>query len=241
MAVFLFVVKVGAENWRAYGNVLGTNEIVQGMFGREVLVLMVADAVMCGVTGMSWVLQRVVRRGWLDWDGMGWVLQSVWEVVFVGAAIELTLVRDWPWTHTVFFVMHGIVMLMKQHSYAFYNGYLAGIYKRKGQLEAKLKELEGVSPAETPSNTEPTVEDVETEYLEMPPSAFEYKERRRSMPCVGGDIDRIAAAITSEEPLDGEQIRVFERILKWEVDAITDELRGKAASTERAYPKTSRC
>ncbi|KAK5661634.1 hypothetical protein OQA88_9734 [Cercophora sp. LCS_1] len=175
MAVFLFVVKVGAENWRAYGNVLGTNEIASDMFGRDVVVLLVADAVI-------------------------------------------------------------IVMLMKQHSYAFYNGYLSSIYKRRAHLLAKLEELQGVSPARTPSQTAPPVSAISTSHLVTRPSAHGFKERRRSMQCAVGDIDKISAAIASGEPLDEEQIRVFERILKWEVDAITDELRGKATSAERAYP-----
>lgn len=87
MAVFLFVVKIGASNWRTHGSPLGTNEIMRTMFGRggdggtgtrEVLVLAVADGVMCAATGFGWALQRFgVRGGWVDWDGAGWVMQNV--------------------------------------------------------------------------------------------------------------------------------------------------------------------
>lgn len=44
---------------------------------------------------------------------------QVWEVVYIVAVLGWTLFREWPWTHTVFFMLHGLVMLMKQHSYAF--------------------------------------------------------------------------------------------------------------------------
>lgn len=162
---------------------------------------------------------------------------QIWQTVYIGAVVELTLWRNWPWSHTVFFVMHGVVMLMKQHSYAFYNGYLSSVYKKRSQLLARLKELEHVSPVQTPSHTEPPVSAISTSHLAHIPSAHEYKERRRSMHYERiPDIDKIAAAICSGEPLDEEQVHVFERILRWEVDALSDELRGKATTADRAYP-----
>lgn len=77
MAVFLFVLKIGAENWRRTGSPFGTNEIMRVMFGRDLVLLLVADGVMCGATGVSWVLQQAVKRGWINWDREGWVLQNV--------------------------------------------------------------------------------------------------------------------------------------------------------------------
>lgn len=32
---------------------------------------------MCGLTGVSWVLQLLVFRGWMSWDGCGWIIQNV--------------------------------------------------------------------------------------------------------------------------------------------------------------------
>ncbi|KAK0708410.1 MBOAT, membrane-bound O-acyltransferase family-domain-containing protein [Lasiosphaeris hirsuta] len=237
MAVFLFVVRVGAQNYQRHGNPLGTNEVMRTMFRKDVLVLLVADGVMCAVTGVGWVLQRMVRRGLVDWDRTGWVLQNIWQSVFIAAVIGLTMLRDWPWTHTVFFVMHGLTMLMKMHSFAFYNGYLSSAYKKRSQLLAKLKELEHISPIHSPSTTEPPVSAISTSHLAAPPSAHEYKELRRSMPYMKvPDIDKIATAISSGELLDGDQVDVFERMLKWEVDALTDELKGKSTAAAHAYP-----
>ena len=51
--MFFFVVKIGVDNWRNYGNVLGRNEIMRGMFRRDVVVLLVADGVMCGMLPVS--------------------------------------------------------------------------------------------------------------------------------------------------------------------------------------------
>ncbi len=162
---------------------------------------------------------------------------QVWQTIFIGAVVGLTLLRNWPWTHTVFFVMHGVVMLMKQHSYAFYNGYLSSADKRRAQLLAKLKELERVMPIQSLSQTEPPASAISTSHLTTAPSARQYKERRRSMSLERvPDIDKIASAISSGDPLDNEQVEVFERILKWEVDALSDELRGRATTSTRAYP-----
>ncbi|KAK3937931.1 O-acyltransferase [Diplogelasinospora grovesii] len=240
MAVFFFILKIGAENWKKHGNPLGTNEIMKTMFRRDVLVLLLADGVMCGMTGVSWLLQRAVRAGYIDWDRSGWVIQNIWQSIYIGAVIGLTLLREWPWTHTVFFVMHGMVMVMKQHSYAFYNGHLSSTYKKRAQLLSKLKELEKIAPVESPSATEPPASGLSTSLLSKIPSADEYKEQRRHSMSHDGravpDIDRIAAAISSGEPLDESQVQVFERILKWEVDALSDELKGKSTLASRAYP-----
>jgi sterol O-acyltransferase len=77
MAMFIFVLKIGAENWRKWGNPLGTNEIIQGMVRRDLIVLLLADGVMCALTGVSWVLQRLVFAGYLDWGRSGLVIQNV--------------------------------------------------------------------------------------------------------------------------------------------------------------------
>jgi len=77
MGVFFFVVKIGADNWKSYGSPLGTNEIMQSMFRKDLLVLLVADGVLCAMTGVSWLLQRAVKAGYVDWDRTGWVIQNV--------------------------------------------------------------------------------------------------------------------------------------------------------------------
>ncbi|KAL1881432.1 hypothetical protein VTK73DRAFT_3950 [Phialemonium thermophilum] len=238
MAVFLFVLKIAADNWRTYGHPLGTNEILQTMFSKDVFVLLLSDGMLCGLTAVSWVLQRLVHAGYLEWNGSGWIIQNLWQTAYITGVVGLTLVRDWPWTHTVFFVLHGLVMVMKQHSYAFYNGYLSTVWKEQKHLLRKLKQLEDISPAQTPSATGPFPSELSTNHLSRVPSAQHMQERRRSVAPDGSipDMDRIAAAIESGEPLDAEQLHVFERMIKWEVDGLADELRGKASTTDRAYP-----
>ena len=43
----------------------------------KVVFLLLSDGVMCSLTGVSWVLQRLVLRGYVDWDRTGWIIQNV--------------------------------------------------------------------------------------------------------------------------------------------------------------------
>lgn len=159
--------------------------------------------------------------------------------MFIGGVIGLPLLRDWPWTHTVFFVLHGFVMLMKQHSYAFYNGHLSTAYKRRLRLLEQLHRLDHISPVQSPSQTEPPPSALSTTHLSKVPSALGIKERRLSVADLEKsteDMASIAAAIESNSPLDYEQVQIFERMIKWEIDALTDELKGTATSQDRVYP-----
>ena len=42
---------------------------------------------------------------------------------------------SWTWTAQVFFTLHTLVLLMKMHSYAFYNGHLSTTYHRLSALD----------------------------------------------------------------------------------------------------------
>ncbi|KJK82348.1 hypothetical protein H634G_02542 [Metarhizium anisopliae BRIP 53293] len=237
LAVALFVLKISVNNWRAHGTPLGSNEIMKTMFHRDVIVLLLSDGIMCGLTGVSWLIQKLVYHRVVDWDRSGWIIQNIWQTLFITGIIAWTHVRDWPWSHTVFFVLHGIVMLMKQHSYAFYNGHLSTVYLERLFLLSKLKQLDLVHPSEEPSSAVPQVSSLSTDHLRVPPTAMERRHSLSQIPKTEEtDIDRIAKAIASREPLNDEQIAVFERIIKWEVDALADELRGTASDPNKTYP-----
>ncbi|TGO25234.1 hypothetical protein BPAE_0084g00010 [Botrytis paeoniae] len=229
LAFVVFVLQLAFANWRVYGNILGTNEIMEMMFHRDVIVLGLSDGVMCFSTGFGLVLQKLIQRGYIDWNREGWIIQSAWEILYLSMVISWTLFREWPWTHTVFFVLHGIVMLMKQHSYAFYNGHLSEQYKTRSKLQRKLKQLDDISPIQTPSATTPAASSLSTSYLDARPTSDDVyqrvSDRRRSI--VDSATDKVAAAIDSGEPLDVDQVQTFARILKWEIDFLGKELEGK--------------
>lgn len=71
------MLQIAARNYQKFGNPLGSNEIMGLMFHRDVMVLGLSDGVMCGATGFSLILQKLIRRGYLSWDREGWIIQSV--------------------------------------------------------------------------------------------------------------------------------------------------------------------
>lgn len=77
LGVALMLVKVAANNFRAYGNPFGTTEIIELMFSRDVLVLGITDFILCWSTLFCLGLQQVIFRGYLRWSGLGWVIQNV--------------------------------------------------------------------------------------------------------------------------------------------------------------------
>jgi len=123
LAIALLLLKVAGDNWRIYGHPLGHAEVLHVMLDRDVLVLAITDGVMVGSTIMGLGLQRLVASEWVSWSRTGWIIQNVWQAVTLFMILAWTYYRDWPWTHTIFMVLHTLVFLMKQHSYAFYNGY----------------------------------------------------------------------------------------------------------------------
>jgi sterol O-acyltransferase len=62
-------------------------------------------------------------------------------MIFLGGVIAWAFFREWPWPQTVFILLHCIVLLMKQHSYAFYTGWLSNTYLRRERLQKELEEL----------------------------------------------------------------------------------------------------
>jgi sterol O-acyltransferase len=123
LAMALLLVRIAAQNWRQYGSVFGGAELLRMMFDREAIVMGVTDGVMTVATVVSFFLQKAISKGYLTWNGSGWIIQNVWQTAYLGLFIGFTFYRQWPWTHTIFIVLHSLVYLMKQHSYAFYNGY----------------------------------------------------------------------------------------------------------------------
>ena len=156
-----------------------------------------------------------------------------------------TQVRDWPWTHSIFFVLHGLTLLMKQHSYAFYNGHLSAAHVRRRYVLKKLELLDGADRRRhLAQEADDENDDQEDDQNDAPPGAqqsvattgsrhrrhYSFRDTEES------DIDDIAKAIASRRPLDDDQVRIFERILKWEISTLTEELRGTASSAKKAYP-----
>ena len=178
-------------------------------------------------------------------------MQNLWQSLYLAAVIQWTYYREWPWTHTTFIVLHGLVFLMKQHSYAFYNGYLSGVYRRRALLERKLKQLEHMEPIASPpaSPSSPRQNGdyssgVDRHRLSGQASEILINRRLSTGPRTStdfyreeSDVAEIAKLIESGHTIDTEQMKAFENVIKSEIEDLTRELNGKSLDGKNAYPK----
>ncbi|KAL1967756.1 hypothetical protein VTN77DRAFT_2445 [Rasamsonia byssochlamydoides] len=239
LGVGLMLFKVAANNWRIYGSIWGRNEILRLMFHKDVLVHAVTDGVLCGSTIFCLFLQRAIKAGYLRWNNSGWIIQNVWQTFYLGATIWWTYHRDWPWTHTVFIVLHCLTMLMKQHSYAFYNGHLSEVYRRRQVLEQKLAQLDDLDG----SHFSPSASHFAVSYFDAR-DLNNLHRRRQSVPGtdshklidISKEISIVSEAMESGKALNIEQTRSFTRLIRWEIDSLTEELAGECLVTTNHYP-----
>ena len=114
-----------------------------------------SDGAMIVSTSLVVPFQQLVQRskGWLQWKNAGMALHSIFQTLWLllwvkcvkSAPIMLKSARadphswpfvlDWTWTAQVFFTLHTLVILMKMHSYAFYNGHLSDTQQRLSALD----------------------------------------------------------------------------------------------------------
>lgn len=243
IAMALLLTRIAAWNYKEEGSVFGKAEILHLMVDRDLFVLLASDAAMCCATSFGFFLHKTIAAGYLSWSGSGWIIQSVWQMFFTGFVIFWTFWREWPWTHTVFIVLHVFVLLMKQHAYSFYNGYLSRVYCRRNLLEQKLQQLDDIKARQGPSSTSPSAESLAVTGVDNPEK--DGLTRRKSqgprystnLATEESQIASIGHAIEDSEPLDAEQIEAFHRVLTTEITILKEELRGKCTTTENVYPK----
>ncbi|CAL5874884.1 uncharacterized protein PFLUO_LOCUS9186 [Penicillium psychrofluorescens] len=236
LGVVLLLVKVAANNWRIYGTLWGKNEILCLMFHKDVLVLGVTDLVLCWSPTLCLVLQWAVFKGYLRWSRTGWIVQNIWQATYLGVAIWWTYHRDWPWTHTVFIVLHSLTILMKQHSYASYNGYLSELFKKRELLQSRLHRLEGQSPDSSASQDQAsTIQETDLQNI----ADLEQEEHRRlsKPPNLDQELVSLAKTMETGTPLDSLQVQSLTRLLRYEIDLLSDVLKGKCSLTKNYYPR----
>ncbi|KAI0442169.1 MBOAT family protein [Xylaria telfairii] len=127
---------------------------IWGLFTVKLWHLAIAEFFMVGSTAVSLPLHKLFRksRGSWTWKKGGMAVQSIYQVAWLGFWIAVPFIFGWTWTAQVFFVLHSMVLLMKMHSYAFYNGHLS-------ETEKRLQALDQPSSAsKEPAYTYPTVE-----------------------------------------------------------------------------------
>lgn len=112
---------------------------IWGLFTVKVWELALADFLMVATTAISLPLHRVFRTAptgsLMTWARGGMAIMSIYQVLWLSLWIALPFLLDWTWTAQVFFLLHTMVLLMKMHSYSFYNGHLSETEKRLRALD----------------------------------------------------------------------------------------------------------
>ncbi|THW51754.1 acyl-CoA/sterol acyltransferase [Aureobasidium pullulans] len=241
LAMVLMFLKVSAYNWKEHGSIFGGNEVFKIMFGHDVLVLGFTDAVMVFSSALGFLLQKAIVNNYISWNRSGWIIQNIWQTFFLGSVVWWMFYREWPWSHTIFMVLHTMVFLMKQHSYCFYNGHLSVVHRRRNMLREKLRDLRETKPVGSAPTSPQTISPAVTSALEHVDSGD--KKRRpgalrtaTNLENETSDVASVATAMQSGQPLTSQQMQAFQRIIEEEIATLDRELKGKAQSDEKAYP-----
>ena len=118
--------------------------------------LAIADFLMVASTAVIVPLHKRCRdsRAGMTWTKGGMLIQSAYEVAWLAIWISVPFVLQWTWTSQVFLTLHTMVLLMKRHSYMFYNGPLSEVERRLRALDQPSNPDASMAPL----NTYPTVE-----------------------------------------------------------------------------------
>ena len=112
---------------------------IWGLFTVKLWHLAVADFLMVASTAVALPLHRVFRaapaKSPSTWAKGGMALMSLYQAGWLTVWIAVPFYLDWTWTSQVFFLLHTMVLLMKMHSYSFYNGHLSETEKRLRALD----------------------------------------------------------------------------------------------------------
>jgi sterol O-acyltransferase len=113
------------------------------------------------------------------------------------------------------------------------------VYRRKIVLEKKLKQLDDIEPS---TNATTPVSSIATSFLDSRDLGYIHRRRQSIGHKSPGednmekDLSSVAAAIESLAPLDLGQIQSFRRLIKLEIEGLTDELKGKCSVSQNYYP-----
>lgn len=112
---------------------------IWNLFAVKLWHLAIADFLMVASTAVSFPLHKRWRAAKADsawtWKNGGMAIQSIYQVLWLGIWIVVPFALEWAWTAQVFLLLHTMVLLMKMHSWAFYNGHLSETEKRLQRLD----------------------------------------------------------------------------------------------------------
>ncbi|KAI2005724.1 Sterol O-acyltransferase 2 (Sterol-ester synthase 2) [Ophidiomyces ophidiicola] len=110
---------------------------VWSLLSANVFQLGLCDLAMVLSTCLTLPLHQTIRssKGWLRWSNYGMTVQSLLQLAWLNIWVAIPFMLDWTWTAQVYLTLHTLVLLMKMHSYAFYNGHLSETERRLSSLD----------------------------------------------------------------------------------------------------------
>ena len=102
------------------------------IFNSQIMTLMLKDIWKVALTDLAMylsmytavIIQMLIKNNIINWKYVGFTLQAIFEVLLLWCPFHFADRMEYPWIAQIFLMLHSVVMLMKVHSYAFYNGYL---------------------------------------------------------------------------------------------------------------------
>lgn len=122
ICVFFFGLNVVFGNQTARSNIF-EGEIMHLMM-KDIFKVAFFDLLIYLSMYFSVFLHLAIKNGLLPWKNIGMIIQSIYEVLLLWLPSHVSNALDFPWIAQIFLMLHSCVMLMKVHSYSFFNGYL---------------------------------------------------------------------------------------------------------------------
>ena len=189
----ILVITTMLRNLEEHGQPLSLRQLE--ILTKNVYEMAVTDAIMTATTVLNLPLHLLYKNndGILRWDKGGRWIQSGFEAFWGVFWVSFPFVRDWTWTAQVFFTLHLMVLFMKMHSYAFYNGHLANTLRRLRALDnPKARSNVSRAPVVRYPSTLTTRSELETQFIEE-----EEKEKKKKLDSVGQLREDLALEIVS--------------------------------------------
>ncbi|CAB4255406.1 similar to Saccharomyces cerevisiae YCR048W ARE1 Acyl-CoA:sterol acyltransferase, isozyme of Are2p [Maudiozyma barnettii] len=148
MTIGLGVLRVLVDNFIDDNSSLMNGEIVK-FLRKDLFKVGFVDLCMYLCMYIPFFIHWLAKKNILRWNSIGWKIVSVYEFSFLIGFIYLPEhVLNFHWIAKIFLFLHSLVILMKMHSFAFYNGYLWSIKEELDYSRNALTKIEKEPPIE---------------------------------------------------------------------------------------------
>ncbi|ANB12998.1 Are2p [Sugiyamaella lignohabitans] len=152
VTIAFLIVRGSIYNYIRTSQLLGTN--IVDILRKDLIKIALTDVGLYLGIYFAFFWQVGIKYGILDWNQSGWIVQHIWQACYLGFVLWFNEYMQFPWIGCVFLLLHSLVLVMKQHSYAFYNGHFWSIKSELDTASAKLLRIESSNSIITPEARE---------------------------------------------------------------------------------------